>query len=316
MPTPDTARQTPAPEALARQLRLFKLLAGLLAAALVLGTGAFLLIRHLGQPVTILVDGKPVATVRNAAAANGLLEQAEKSQVGPAFAGEELVRMQKVRLTRAPADVPQDPDGVALAKLRRRLTLHVHAFVILVRGRPSVALPSADEATSTLRRVKDHWAGLPPAAPLLGSPEIMETVEVQRRAVDTGLTRADARTAAPYFWTPPHSKSYTVRRGDIASRIASHSHLSLADLITANPNKSMSRLQPGDVLNVQKMPLLLTVRVRKTLERTEKVNPTAQAAQAGQQRVTYAVTYINGQETRREAQSVVVLEKPQTALSL
>ncbi len=316
MPTSASAPQAPAPEGLARQLRLFKLLAGLLAAALVLGVGAFLLVRHLGQPVTILVDGKPVATVRNAATANGLLEQAEKSQVGPAYAGQELVRMQKVRLARAPADAPQDPDGVALARLARRLTLHVHAFVILVRGRPSVALPSADEATDTLKRVKAHWAGLPPAAPILGSPEIMETVEVQRRAVDTGLTRPDAQAAAPYFWTPPHSKSYTVRRGDIASRIAYRSRLSLADLITANPNKNMGRLKPGDVLNVQKMPLLLTVRVRKTLERTEKVNPSAQAAQAGQQRVTYAVTYLNGQETRREAQSVVVLEKPRTALSL
>lgn len=316
MSTPASAPQTPAPHALARQLRLFKLLAGLLAAALVVGAGAFLLIRHLGQPVTILVDGRPVATVRNAAAANALLEQAERSQVGPAFAGQEVVRMQKVRLERAPADAPQDPDGIALAKIKRRLTLHVHAFVILVRGRPSIALPTADEAAAVLKRVKDHWAGLPPAAPLLGVPEIMETVSVERRAVDTSMIRPDAQAAAPYFWTPPHSKSYTVRRGDIASRIAYHNHLSLADLITANPSKSMSRLQPGDVLNVQRMPLLLTVRVRKALERTEKVNPTAQAAEAGQQRVTYAVTYLNGQETRREAQGAVVLEKPQTALSL
>ncbi len=38
----------------------------LLAAALVLGAGAFLYIRHLGQPVTILVGGKPVGTVANA----------------------------------------------------------------------------------------------------------------------------------------------------------------------------------------------------------------------------------------------------------
>ncbi len=87
-------------------------------------------------------------------------------------------------------------------------------------------------------------------------------------------------------------------------------------MITANPNKDIRRLKPGDTLNVQKMPLLLTVRVRKTLVTTEKVHPNAPASQAGSQRVTYLVTYLNGQETRREAQSVDILEKPLTRMDL
>ena len=89
----------PAPaDALARQLRAFKWLAGLLAAGLLVGIGAFLYIRHQGQPVTILVNGKPAATVRNAAAANALVAAAEKAKVGAAFAGETVVRLQKVSL--------------------------------------------------------------------------------------------------------------------------------------------------------------------------------------------------------------------------
>lgn len=316
MSTQTTPPRTPAPEALARQLRLFKLLAALLAAALVLGGGGFLFLRHMGQPVTILVGDKPIATVRNVATANALITAAEQAKVGAAFAGEEPVRMQKVRFLRAEANTPQDPDNVVKARLAQSLTLHVRAYVILVRGLPSVALPTAEAATQTLRLVKDHWAQAPPQAPVAGQPEIVESEEIAKRAVDTRLTRQTPEEAAPYFWTPPPSKRYVIQRGDLGSRIAYRNHLSLADLITANPNKNLNRLKPGDTLNVRKMPLLLTVRVHKTLTTTEKVHPGAPAAQAGSQRVTYLVTYLNGQETRREAQSVDILEKPLTRMDL
>ena len=308
--------QSPAPETLARQLRLFKLLAALLAAALVIGGGIFFYFRHLGQPVTILVGDKPVATVRNVAAANALIAAAEQAKIGAAFAGEEPVRMQKVRFLHAEAGAPQDPDDVVKARLAQILTLHIHAYVILVKGRPSVALPTAEAATETLQLVKDHWAQAPPQAPLVGQPQIVESVEVEKRAVDTRLTRQTPEEAASYFWTPPPSKRYVIRPGDLGSRIAHRNRLSLADLITANPNKNINRLKPGDTLNVQKMPLLLTVRVRKTLVTTEQVHPGVPAAQAGSQRVTYLVTYLNGQETRREAQSVDILEKPLTRMDL
>ena len=316
MSTQTTPPRTPAPETLARQLHRFKLLAAFLAAALVVGGGVFLFLRHMGQAVTILVGDKPIGTVRNVATANALIAAAEQAKVGAAYAEEEPVRMQKVHFVRAEANAPQDPDAVVKAKLAQSLTLHVRAFVILVKGRPSVALPTAEAATQTLRLVKDHWAQAPPEAPSAGQPEILESVEIARRAVDTRRTRQTPEEAAPYFWTPPPTKSYTVHRGDLGSRVAYRSHISLADLITANPNKNINRLKPGDTLNVQKMPLLLTVRVRKTLVTTEKVHPGAPASQAGSQRVTYLVTYINGQETRREAQSVNILEKPLTRMDL
>ncbi len=315
MSLPTTPSQTPAPETLARQLRLYKWLAALLAAALVLGGGVFFFLRHLGQPVTILVNDKPVATVRNAATANAVIAAAEQSKIGAAYAGQEPVRMQKVRLVRADAAVPQDPDSIAKSKIAEHLTLHVHAYLILVKGRPSIALPTSEDATQTLQIVKDHWANAPPQAEVVDE-KIVEPVEFPKRAVDTRLTRQTPEQAAPYFWTPPLAKTYVVRRGDLGSRVAYRNHLSLTDLITANPNKDINRLKPGETLNVQKMPLLLTIRVRKKLTATEKVFPNVPAAQAGRQNVVYLVTYLNGQETHREAQSVEILEKPETRMSL
>ena len=303
-------------DALARQLRAFKVLAACLAAALVVGGGAFLYVRHQGQPVTILLDGKPVATVRNAAAANALIAGAEKAKVGNAFSDETVVRLQKVALVHAAPDTPQDPDDAVQTKLTHLLKLRVPAFVVLVNNRPSLAFPTPDAATQTERLVQDHWAQMPPTAPVVGQPQITQAVAIEKRTVDTGLLRANPAAAAPYYWTPPPSRTYVVRSGDLGSRIASRFHLSLSDFIRANPNKNLNRLTPGDVVNVQKMPLLLTVRVQKTLTATEKVHPGAPASVAGSQRVTYLVTYLNGQEVSREAQSVVILQKPQTAMEL
>ncbi len=314
--TSKTPTEPPPADALARQLRVFKWLAALLAAGLAVGAGAFFYIRHLGQPVTILISGKPAATVRNVAAANALVDAAEKAKVGAAFAGETPVRLQKVSFIPAAPNAPQDTDSAAQAKIARLLTLHVPAFVILVDGRPSLAFPTPDDATQALKAVQDHWTQLPPAAPITGEAHIMQTVSIEKRTVDTRLLRADPNTAAPYYWTAPPSKTYTVRPGDLGSRIASRNHLSLADFIRANPSKNLNRLKPGDVVNVQKLPLLLSVRVRKSVEVTEKVHPSAPASVAGLQRVTYVITYLNGVEQGREARSVVILQKPQTATSL
>lgn len=316
MSTSTDTPQMPAPDADRRQIRLYKRLAAFLALALIVGVAAFLILRHLGQPVTIFVNGKPVATVANRSAANALITAAEQAKVGAAYAGDEPKRMQKILLLPAPANAPQDPDNIVKAKLMGMLTLKVHAFVILVNGRQSLALPTSEAATQTLQLVKDHWAQAPPPADLADSPEIVEHIDIEKHAVDTRLTRQSADDAAPYFWTPTRSKTYKVQRGDLGSRLAHRFHLSLSDLITSNPNVNLNRLKPGDVVNVQKMPILLTVRVRKKLVTTEKVHPNAPAAQAGQQRVTYVVTYINGQETRREAQDIEILEKPLTRMDL
>lgn len=314
VPTPNS--NPPPPPDLSRQLRLYKGLAAGLVVLLLLGGGFFWFLRHQGQPVTILIDGKPLATVRNAATANTLLRAAEQAKMGPAFADQEPLRMQKVRLVRAEASAAQDPDAVAQAKIRKALTLHLKAFVILVKGKPSVALPTAEDATRALNLVKDHWAEMPPAAEVVGSPEIAESVTIDKRTVDTSLIRQTPEDAASYFWTPPPGKTYTVARGDLGSRIAARNHISLGELITANPSKNLNRLRPGDTLNVRKMPRLLTVRVRKQMVKTEKVHPGAPADEAGLQQVTYLITYRNGQEVSREAKDVVIEERPKVQMDL
>lgn len=314
--TPPQAPPPPGPDALVRQVRLYRTLALCLAGLLVIGGGAFVYLRHQGQPVTIFVDGKSVGTLRNAATANRLITAVEQAKLGPAFAKAEPIRLQKVRMERAPAGAAQDPDAAVRARLAQALALKVHASVILVNGVPSLGLPTPDDATRTLQIVKDHWANQPPAAPPQGSPTFVQHVSIEKRAISTDKIRPTPEAAAAYYWTPPPAKNYTIRPGDLGSRIAARNHISLTELITANPHVNLNRLHPDDVLHVQKMPQVLTVRLHKVVVTEEKVQPHAPAAVAGKERVTYLVTYLNGQEIGREAQNVQIIERPQVHMNL
>ena len=314
--TPPTPAAAPSVDALGRQLRLLKGLVGLLALALMGGAGFYLYQRHLGQPVTILIGGKPITTIRNAATANQLLAEAEREKVGAAFAGRTPILLHLPQFRRAPADVPVDADAVAQQKLTHALSLRVHAAVIAVNGRPTIGLPDADAAQKTLDLVKDHFAQRPPPEQLVGEPQILERVTVVSKVIDTARARATPEAAAPYFWTPPPAKTYTVQRGDTGFRIAARNHLSFADFLTANPSHDLNKLKPGDTVNVQRMPMLLTVRVRKQFTKEEPVVAHAPADEAGLQRVTYLVTYLNGQEARREVSNSDMLDKPRTQTEL
>ena len=64
------------------------------------------------------------------------------------------------------------------------------------------------------------------------------------------------------------------------------------------------------------MPLLLTVRVKKSFTQDQAIVANAPASEDGKQRVTYIVTYLNGQETRRDVTNSAMLTKPLTRMDL
>ncbi len=314
--TPDRTPPTPPLDAVTRQLRLFKVLAAMLLLALLAGGGAFLYVRHQGQPVAILLDGAAVASVRNTATAERLLADAERAKVGGAFPEGSIVRLEKVQMQTLPADTRLDPERIARAKIMKALRLNVHAYAILVDGQVSLGLPSDALAADTLHRVKEHYAEMPPDADIVGEPSFTQRVTIKPRVISAALARSSADTAAPYFWTAPPSRTYVVRRGDTGLEIALRNHISLTNFIIANTGRDIDRLTPGDAVNVQKMPLLLSVRVQKKLTREEKVMADAPAADAGLQRVTYIVTFVNGRETNREPVGIVTTQAPRARTSL
>jgi len=203
-----------------------------------------------------------------------------------------------------------DADEDALQKLTAALKIHVRAYMIEVDGHPSIALATQAAATDTISAVKEHYANLSNVGELVGNPELLSKVNIVRMAVSPDHLRKSPDDAAPYFWTPPIPKLYTVRSGDRGIGIAHRNHMSLTDLIVANPQINLNRLRIGDQLNVEKMPLLLKVATKRQVTDEEPILLHAPASAAGKRRVTYTVSYINGQEVSRDATSMSTLVKP------
>lgn len=314
--TPPASSPPADADPLARQNALLKRVVGGLVLLLLVGAGAFVFVRHQGQPVTVLLDGKAVATARNSRAAEDLLTRAEQAKVGASYPAGSIVRLQKVQLVRVPDGTPLDPSDSAQTKLQRALKLHVRAYAIFVGGKAALGLPSDAAATDTLHRVKEHFAQMGPQTDVIHEPAFGQRIAIKEAALDARQTRPDAASAAPYFWTPPPSRTYTIRHRDSGMTIARRNHLSLSDLIAANAGLDINRLKPGTSIHVQKMPLLLTVEVQKRLTREEKIIPNVPAADAGRRSVTYAVTYINGQETRKDVLSMSTIQPPKIRTSL
>jgi hypothetical protein len=309
MPPPVSAKGTD-PRRIERQLKLFKFLALTLLLVLVVGSGGVWYALRVNQPVQITVDGRPIATAPNARAANQLLNQAEVANVGPPFTADDIIRLQQVRLVHPTGPISMDTDEDALQKLTAALKVHVRAYMIEVDGRPSIALATQADATDTISAVKEHYANLSNVGELVGNPELLSKVKIVHMAVGPDHLRKSPSDAAPYFWTPPSPKLYTVRSGDRGISIAHRNHMSLTDLIVANPKVNLNKLRIGDQLNVEKMPLLLEIATTRQITDVEPILLHVPASVAGKRRVTYTVSYINGQEVRRDAASISTLVKP------
>jgi hypothetical protein len=309
--------QTRDPEALAKQLRFFKgvTVAALLACAGVVGW--FVYQRHQGSPVQILLDGKPVATARNMTAAATLIRAAEREQTGGApYPDDAFKPQQKIQFLRVSRDIPIDTETSATHALASALNLHVRAYAILVNDHSTVGLPTEEAAMQTLSTIKNHYERMPPSAPLAAETEFLETVVVQRMGLPSSQLRAAAPDAAPYFWTPTRTKTYTVQPHDTGYSISRKNHIPFTDFLAANSGRDMNRLKPGDTVNIAKASVMVHVKVVKQIQTTEGILANVPADEAGKERVTYAVTYINGEETGRKVLGMQTLEKTKTRYSL
>jgi hypothetical protein len=270
----------------------------------------------MSRPVQILLDGKPVATIKNYGAAVALLADAEHDAVGDGYSAESFVRLQKVQFVRTSGDAVIDSDESVRHILSNRLKLRVRAYVIEVDGRPTIGLPTSQAATQTLALVKDHYVSMPPSAPLAGIPTFRQRVVIDRMPIDAADARRSADEAAVYFWTPPPSRTYVIKQGDRGYTIAVRHHIAFADFLAANSGRDMNKLQPGDIVNLNKVHPTLSVEVKKRITADEAILPGADPDRAGKRHIVYEVTYTNGEETRRDILSMVTLSRPHPRMSL
>ena len=293
------------------QLRFFQALSVLLLIVLIGGGGyAWYRQSHL-QPVTILVAGRPEAIVANYGVALKVIQQAELSNIGAAYAAQGDPRTaQAISYQHVSDTATIDPEADAVAKLASLLHVTVEAAVITVNNRRAVALPDEATAQATLDAIQKHYIDLPPSDTIYGKPSFQENVDIKTERVPTSLCKANADQAAALMLAPPKGKDYTVQPGDTGWRIARKSHISLSAFLQANAGRDLNHLKPGDIVNVAPTIPPLSVVVQKQITRTEQIIPGAPAGTGGERAITDVYTFINGaRQPGSTPVNVVILQR-------
>jgi len=287
------------PDASNAQLRLFKVLCGLLAALLIGVAGLYVYKQHQSQPVEVVVDGKSVAVAANYASATAaikFIKQSQSAGFGPANSPRIANQISFRRIPES-ASAQIDTDDTLRAKISGAVKVTVKAAVITVSNMPVVGLPDETLAKQTLDAVKQHYAQMPPNDPIDGEPTFRQAVTIQNRRISARLTRAKPEDAIHYLLNAPPPKTYIVRNGETGWKIAHKLHLKFQNFVIANAGRDINKLKIGDKVNISGGVPPISVIVVKRSETEEPIRRGASATNAGRRRVDTDTTYINGRAT-------------------
>jgi LysM repeat protein len=262
--------------------------------------------RFADGPTAIQVDGRTVAVVASREAAERTLTVVKEARAGKDAASATFARPVVLRRAGRAAGGPVSEEAAA-ARVGEVVSVTAPRAVILVDGRPVVALPSEREAGAALALVKAHYSEQ--ADRLVEEPSFKEQVTIRRQLAPGELWKASAEEAATFLREGPVTEGarHTIAPGDTPSGIATQYHLTVDALTRLNPGLNPGALRLGDTLNVNasaQPPLTVVVRAR--VRRLPKSLRTAELRHGPAE-----VTYENGTPVAATAVTKTpTLEKP------
>jgi LysM repeat protein len=274
------------------QLKFFQATTVVLAIVLMGAICYYEYILHSLQPITIAINGTPIATVDSINAARAIIRTVHSEQVGAVYLTADHPHFKEdVEFVRSSSATPIDSDDAAGAKLAAATHTVVDADVIIVNRKPLVALPDVQTAQTAVDELRDHYASLPPSDPIEERPTFVQDVTIERRTVPAEIAKTNADDAAAVLWSAPPPKTYVVESGQTGWAIARKFKMTFSQFLQANAGRDVNRLAPGDTVNVSQDTPPVDVIVKKTQEEKQIFGGT------GVRQLTMEVTYIDGVAT-------------------
>ncbi len=235
-----------------------------------------------GPARAIVIDGNTVCYVRNEGAAEEVRRRiVEKATGGLAVEAGIEERWEVVR----PKVVSVDEAVQILEKL---VHVQVEAVGIEVDGKVVICLPTESLAEQALHLVKAHYAG--GSERLLEPPKFREKIRLVPQTVRPEEVETDVGKAAERLIAGGRERTYTVRRGDHPSKIASAMGMSVEELFALNPGLKGRNLRVGETVKVTSGKSLLTVVTVREVQVRSEIPPPVQIIETdtlkrGEQRV-------------------------------
>jgi len=203
----------------------------------------------------------------------------------------------------------------------------VSAAAIEVDGREAVVIETEELAKRVLDEVKRKYAGDEETA-LLEPPKFRQDVRIAQVSRPAAEILTELGSAVEQLTkSGTTAKTYVVKAGDTAARIAYNHGMSLSKLKELNPGVASRILYPGDKLRVAAATAPLTVVTVKEESRIEQLPPetreihtptlpqgkreVAREGKPGKKKIWDKVVYENDRAIRREPIRGIILEEPQ-----
>jgi hypothetical protein len=254
-------------------------------------------------PCTILVEGKPIASVESRVVAKKALAEARRGRAGDVQSGG-LRFAEEVTLRAASKDADLADLPEAVGALENATTVQAELWAISVDGVPTAGLRTRKDAEKALDLVKRHYeSGLPNTC---GESSFKGNVFVERRYVDAGKYHSSPEKACDTLTSVIESPiMHVVQSGDRAVYLAEKYDISLDELQSNNPNLDLEQLTEGESLVIRRATQPITVISKALVTKTVVVMPPSEAgrrsrASAGKRTVRMLVTYENGAPAGQE----------------
>ncbi|MBR3641466.1 MAG: M23 family metallopeptidase [Oscillibacter sp.] len=211
--------------------------------------------------------------------------------------------------------------------LMDELGLVTEAYCLYIDGEILGATPYEGALEELLKQLQDKASNEDTI-----SCSFKEQVEVRREYVPTEQVMNLGNIAELLFSTKVAEQTYTVKKGDVWSKIAEKNGMTSKELLALNPGYNINKIRTGEVLTVAaSVPYLTmtTVQQERYLEdQPYEISYTddpdlyqgdykiTSRGEYGKVDVMAMVTYVNGVETERTILSSVTLKEPVTEYRL
>ncbi|MHB0912101.1 MAG: LysM peptidoglycan-binding domain-containing protein [Armatimonadota bacterium] len=249
------------------------------------------------HPYTILVDGKPVATLASAREAESVLEDARSAP------GARSRFADKVTIRQAKGSEITDPPE-AMRALLCATQVETELWTITVDGTPVAALASRGDAGRALKLVKEHYEKKIKSRKI--DSEFKESVLVEDLFVPASLYCPTAGDAAKRLTSQAEPPVYhIIERGDRTIKLAARYGISLDELKGLNPGVNLMQIVEGNRLMVRRAKLPITVVSKAVTGKTVEI--ASPSGRKGSRKVTSLSTYENGRLANEEVVSAITV---------
>ncbi len=250
------------------QLRFYKMASVILLAAVILLSALLIVGGRQKFARAIKIDNAVVCLVRDQSAAERVHEELLKQGKGE-LPGEASLEEQ---WSDEPWPVDDQevlnvPEAVKLLQ-DHGVTVLVSAWNIEVNGVQTVNLPSETFAQDVLTKVKLQY--VPENEKLIESTFLEDIKIVETQAPVASVLTEIAAAVEALGKTKSEAKTYTVKAGEYAEKIAADHGMELADFYQLNPETKGSTIHPGDKVKI--VPAMAGITVKTVTEVTETVD--------------------------------------------